>query len=77
MMRERRGFDEREAGHVADVVMRWWHENGHGGVMAWVERDGTGPQGVWRVRSNLRNGLPPGADPVAIGRLYQHRWGGR
>jgi hypothetical protein len=61
----------------AKELNAWWHARGHPEVQHWVEKipftaipgmkkhvphDGTTKHGVFGVRSNLVNGLPPKGD---------------
>ncbi len=66
------------ARNLALSIQAWWRDHGYPQVTVEAVSSGTDINGpIWGVRSNLRNGLPPGADPKAIAKLYQHQWGGK
>ncbi len=65
-----------DALHECANISAWWSERGFPGVQTWAEEARGGNAGTyWIVRSNLVNGLPHGADPKTVARLYQ--WGGK
>lgn len=61
-----------EARQTALAVARFWHKHGYPFVEAWPSRKPYGNgQFAWSVDSNLFNGLPPGATPGEVSKIYR------
>jgi hypothetical protein len=71
------------AASLAATVMRAWHDRGFANVSAIVAKDerpiGKGGHiaGVYGIKSNLVNGLPPGTTPVQVSQAFARRRAGR
>jgi len=59
---------------VAEAIESFWHAHGYPGVKAWPALcDPHERYRVWKVKSNLINGLPAKIDPWIVGVIYRKR----